>query len=201
MSIINELKRSDLAAMAEWIEPGSRVLDLGCGDGELLEHLKLKKGCWVQGVDIDEANLLACLGRGIPVIQRDLNQALDGFPEQGYDYIILSQTIHQVKHPERLVREMLRIGRLGIVSFPNFGYWRLRLSLLVGGRMPKNDLLPFEWYETPNIHTLTDADFEDFCRNEKLKILKRFYLAGDRYHEDLLFPNWSSEGSVALIGK
>jgi methionine biosynthesis protein MetW len=201
MSAPISLGRGDLKAMAAWIEPGSRVLDLGCGDGALLAYLKAEKGCHVQGVDIDAQNILSCAAQGLPVIQRDLNGSLEGFETQSYDVVVLSQTIHQVRQPDHLIAEILRIGRRGMVSFPNFGYWRLRLSLMLNGRMPKGDLLPYEWYETPNIHVLTLKDFEHFCLSNKVSIVRHVYLVEDGYIDQVPWPNLLSQGSVVLLEK
>jgi len=200
--LISDLaEHSDLAAMIEWIEPGSRVLDLGCGDGSLLEQLIRLKGVKGMGVDIDQARLLACAEKGLPVVQRDLNAGLSAFGDQSYDYVIVSQTIHQVRYPDQLVDEVLRVGRKAVVSFPNFGHWALRLDLLLKGRTPKNGLLPYEWWQTPNIHFFTLDDFKDFCAARDVRILKCHHLWDGQVRERLPFANLLSQGSVVLLGR
>jgi len=193
--------RTDFSAIADWIEPGSSVLDLGCGDGELLEHLMLDKGVRGTGVDIDLDKIVACAAKGISVVQKDLNGSLDCFETGAYDYVIVSQTIHQLLEPDRMMSEILRIGRRAIVSFPNFGHYSLRLQLLFSGRMPKSSTLPFEWYRTPNIHLMTIADFEKFCRERALRILRRVDISGGRVRRRLFWPNLLSAGTVLLLGR
>jgi methionine biosynthesis protein MetW len=193
--------RTDLSAIVDWIEPGSSVLDLGCGDGELLEHLIAEKGVRGTGVDIDLDKIVACARKAIPVVQKDLNGSLDCFEAGAYDYVIVSQTIHQLLEPDRMMNEALRIGRRAVVSFPNFGHYTLRLQLLVSGRMPKSSTLPFEWYRTPNIHLMTIADFEHFCRARAFDILRRVDISGRRFRRRLFWPNLLSEGTVLLLGR
>jgi methionine biosynthesis protein MetW len=200
--LISDLaEHSDLAAMIEWIEPGSRVLDLGCGDGSLLEQLIRLKGVQGMGVDIDQERLLACAEKGLPVVQRDLNAGLKAFGDQSYDYVIVSQTIHQVRYPDQLVDEVLRVGRRAVVSFPNFGHWALRLELLLKGRTPKSELLPYEWWQTPNIHFFTLDDFKGFCQARQVRILKCHHLWDGQVRERLPFANLLSQGSVVLLGR
>jgi len=193
--------RSDLVALQDWVEPGSRVLDLGCGDGNLLAQLIHLKGVTAMGVDIDQAHLMACAAQGIPVVQRDLNAGLKAFGDQSYDYVIVSQTIHQVRYPDQLIDEVLRVGRKAIVSFPNFGNWRLRSSLFFCGRTPKNELLPYEWYQSPNIHFFSVKDFEAFCKERGVRIEKIYHLWDGQVRQDLPFANLLSVGSVALLSR
>ncbi len=171
------VRRPDLDAIARWVQPGARVLDLGCGDGSLLRHLTDTRGASGYGVDISDDNVLACVANGVNVIQSDLEAGLSGFESGSFDYVILSQTLQAMKHTERLLKDMLRVGREGIVSFPNFGYWRVRAQLLAG-RMPVSPELPFQWYDTPNIHLFTIADFETFCRGHGVRILERLVMTG-----------------------
>ncbi len=171
--------RSDFDAIAQWVRPGSRVLDLGCGDGSLLRSLKRTRNVTGYGVDISDDNVLACVTNGVNVIQSDLEAGLSGFESGSFDYVILSQTLQAMKHTERLLREILRVGREGIVSFPNFGYWHARLQVL-GGTMPVSRDLPYQWYDTPNIHLFTIEDFEIFCRGHRLRILDRVVLTAGR---------------------
>lgn len=166
------MRRPDFAAIAAWVRPGARVLDLGCGDGTLLRYLRRERGVSGYGVEIDDGGVLACVRNGVSVIQCDLESGLSDFEDGAFDYVILSQTLQAMRHSERIVREMLRVGREGIVTFPNFGYWRNRLQVL-GGRMPISDNLPYQWYDTPNIHLCTITDFEGFCLSHGVKILER----------------------------
>ncbi len=190
----NAMQRSDFAAIAAWIKPDSRVLDLGCGDGELLRYLSEWRGSTGYGVEIDDANVLACVSNGVNVIQGDLERGLSAFADKSFDYVILSQTLQAVKNSERVVREMLRIGHQGIVTFPNFGYWRNRLQL-IRGRMPISSSLPYAWFNTPNIHLCTVNDFEDFCRNHGVHIIERIVMH-DGAHIAML-PNL--RGSLAVF--
>jgi len=168
----NGMQRPDFATIADWVRPGSRVLDLGCGDGTLLRYLWRERNASGYGVEIDDAGVLACIGNGVNVIQSDLDSGLSDFEDRAFDYVILSQTLQAVRHSERIVREMLRVGREGIVTFPNFGYWKNRLQV-ARGKMPVSDNLPFQWYDTPNIHLCTITDFEDFCGVHGVRILER----------------------------
>ena len=168
----NGMQRPDFAAIADWVRPGARVLDLGCGDGTLLRYLWRERNASGYGVEIDEAGVLACVKNRVNVIQSDLERGLSDFEDRAFDYVILSQTLQAVRHSERIVREMLRVGREGIVTFPNFGYWKNRLQVL-GGKMPVSDDLPFQWHDTPNIHLCTITDFEDFCGARGVRILQR----------------------------
>ena len=169
--------RSDFSAIAGWIRPGAHVLDLGCGDGSLLRFLEETRGATGYGVDIADENVLACVNNGVNVIQSDLEAGLSGFDSGSFDCVVLSQTLQEMKHTERLLKEILRVGREGIVSFPNFAYWRTRLQLMAG-HMPVSKELPYQWYDTPNIHLFTLADFEKFCRGHGVRILERVVLAG-----------------------
>ena len=168
----NGMQRPDFAAIAAWVRPGARVLDLGCGDGTLLKYLRRERGASGYGVEIADDGVLACVRNGVSVIQCDLESGLSDFEDHAFDYVILSQTLQAMRHSERIVREMLRVGREGIVTFPNFGYWRNRMQIL-RGRMPVSDNLPFEWYDTPNIHLCTISDFEGFCATHGVRILER----------------------------
>jgi len=162
--------RPDFAAIAAWIPQGALVLDLGCGDGSLLRYLKDTRNIHGYGVEIDDANIEACILNGINVIQGNLDSGLSGFENNAFDYVILSQTLQATRHTERLMQEMLRVGREGIVSFPNFGYWKNRLQIL-RGNMPVSKELPYQWYDTPNVHLCTLHDFESFCSQHRINIL------------------------------
>jgi methionine biosynthesis protein MetW len=165
-------QRPDFAAIAGWIATGSSVLDLGCGDGTLLRYLQRTRDTRGYGVEIDDASILACVKNGVNVVQSDLERGLSGFEDNSFDYVVLSQTIQAMKNSEIIVREMLRVGREGIVTFPNFGYWKNRLEVMKG-RMPVSENLPYEWFDTPNVHLCAIADFERFCAERDIRILER----------------------------
>jgi len=167
--------RPDLEAIARWVATGSRVLDLGCGDGSLLKHLWDRHQAHGYGVEIDDAEVLACMRNDVNVLQLDLESGLALFQDASFDYVILSETLQTIHRIELLTREMLRVGREAIVSFPNFGYWRDRLQVLFG-RMPVSAELPHQWYDTPNVHLCTLHDFEDLCARLGARILERAVL-------------------------
>jgi len=171
--------RPDFVAIAKWIQPNAKVLDLGCGDGSLLHHLQEARGVTGYGMEIDDAKVLACVKSGVNVLQNDFESGLSGFEDGSFDYVILSQTLQAIRHTERVVNEMLRVGRQGIVTFPNFGYWRPRLQVLAGN-MPVSKALPYEWYDTPNIHLFTIDDFEKFCAAQGIRILERNVMVDGR---------------------
>jgi methionine biosynthesis protein MetW len=168
--------RPDLAAIADWIAPGSRVLDLGCGDGALLDHLQHAKGCSGYGVEIDDAQVLACAHRGVDVIQQNIEAGLDMFAGSRFDVVVLSMAIQATQHTERVLREMSQVGLEGIVSFPNFGHWTHAMSIL-RGRMPMSREMPYQWYDTPNLHLSTPLDFEDLLDKLGLVVTRRGYMA------------------------
>ncbi|TVQ25942.1 MAG: methionine biosynthesis protein MetW [Spirochaetaceae bacterium] len=152
------------------VEPQSTVLDLGCGDGELLQRLWQERGCRGRGVEIDEGHIRTCIGKGISVFQGDLDQGLADHETHAYEYVILNQTLQMVHRPDRLLREMIRVGRNVIIGFPNFGYYLNRLQLLFRGRMPVTGTLPYQWYETPNIHLCTLRDFRNLCADLNIHV-------------------------------
>ena len=188
------VQRSDFAAIANWIKPEARVLNLGCADGSLLRYLAEQRASIGYGVEIDDERVLACVKNGVNVIQGDIERQLGEFADASFDYVVLSQTLQAVRSSERVVREMLRVGREGIVTFPNFGYWRNRLHVL-SGHMPVSDNIPFEWYDTPNIHLCTITDFEDFCGARGVRILERIVINNHGMTVNLL-PNLL--GSLAI---
>ena len=164
--------RPDFAAIAGWVQMGSTVLDLGCGDGTLLRYLRDTRRIKGYGVEIDDDSILACVKNGVNVVQSDLERGLSGFEDDSFDYVVLSQTLQAMKNSEIIIREMLRVGREGIVTFPNFGYWKNRLEVL-RGRMPVSENLPYEWFNTPNVRLCTLADFERFCAERRIRIVER----------------------------
>lgn len=171
--------RPDFAAIAEWVKPGAKVLDLGCGDGSLLCFLRNARNIRGYGVEIDDANVLACFNNGVNVIQSDLESGLQSFESDSFDYVVLSQTLQAVKHTEGIVKEMLRVSREAIVSFPNFGYWKNRFQVMLG-HMPVSETLPYQWFDTPNIHNCTLGDFEQFCHQHGARILERRIMSRSR---------------------
>ncbi len=185
--------RPDFAAIAAWIPHGASVLDLGCGDGSLLRFLQDTRQASGYGVEISDANIVECIRNGVNVIQGDLESELSGFETDSFDFVILSQTLQATRHTEALVREILRVGREGVVSFPNFGYWKNRLNVL-RGNMPVSEDLPFQWYDTPNVHLCTLDDFETFCAEHRVRILDRRVMTDG--HDVTLLSNL--RGSMAV---
>jgi methionine biosynthesis protein MetW len=164
--------RFDLHIIASWIDRGAKVLDLGCGEGDLLHYLRKRKGVDGTGIEIREARVASCIAKGVSVLQGDINVEVLDYPDQSFDFVILSQTLQQVYDPEKLIHEILRIGKHGVVSFPNFSHWRIRLQLLLRGHAPITDELPYQWYDTPNIRVITLKDFHAFGQRVGFKIHK-----------------------------
>jgi len=180
------MQRYDYELIASWIPERSRVLDLGCGDGVLLAGLAATNGVAGYGIEIDDANILASVKNGVAVIQMDIESGLANFADDSFDFVILSQTLQAMRNAESVLTEMLRVGREGIVTFPNFGYWRHRLDILQG-HMPVSKLLPYKWYDTPNIHLCTVKDFEDLCVKVGAEILDERVL--HEGHTKTFMPN------------
>jgi methionine biosynthesis protein MetW len=197
--------RADLAAIADMIPGGARVLDVGCGDGALLEYLVRTKGVDGRGVELSQQNVNACVARGLAVVQGDADADLADYPGQVFDFVILSQTIQATEKPAQVLSQLLRIGRQTAISLPNFGHWRVRLSLLFQGRMPRTKALDYHWYDTPNIHLCTLADFVDLARAQGAVIdralaLSQDGLAGDM-RPDAVGPNLFAQGAIFLLRK
>lgn len=172
--------RPDLAVIADHVAPRARVLDIGCGDGALMAALRDERGVDARGLELDPANVAAAVGRGLSVVQGDADTDLAAYPDQSFDYAILSQTLQTTRSPHLVLDELLRIGRKAFVSFPNFAHWRVRASLLWGGRMPVTRLLPERWYDTPNIHHVTIDDFRAFLKQRRVVVEGAWFLSGDR---------------------
>ncbi len=174
------MNRSDFSIIGGWVGEGKRVLDLGCGDGSLLAALQEMRAVNGYGIDIADENVLACVARGVNVIQSDLESGLAGFGDDSFDTVILSQTLQQIHRVETIINEMLRVGREVIVTFPNFAYWRHRVQLGVRGTMPVSRTLPYEWYNTPNVRMLTVREFDRFCAARGIAVIDCEVLSGER---------------------
>lgn len=185
------------------IEPNLSVLDLGCGDGTLLKMLK-NKGINARGIDINQDNIVKCLEKGLPVIQGDIDEGLQEYPDKSYDYVVLNQTLQSTEKPDFVIKEMLRVGDKVVVSFPNFGYWKVRFYLMFKGKMPKSRILPFQWYDTPNIHLLTIDDFYDFAKSQEFKIEQKICMTKAKVRKSILqklFDNLFTEEVIFVISK
>lgn len=192
--------RPDLALISQWIRSDTRVLDLGCGDGALLDHLARERGVSGYGLEIDTEEIAACIARGVNVLQGDLDHGLEGFDSDSFDYVVMSHALQALQRPDLAVAEMLRVGRTAIVTFPNFGHWRARLDLLFG-RMPTTAALPSSWYETENIHLCTVHDFERLCAERGWRIVRRSLLDHDHHDGWLLrmAPNLCAEIAIYML--
>jgi methionine biosynthesis protein MetW len=184
------LGRVDLLLVADMVEPGARVLDVGCGDGALLNLLQHRRNVDGRGIELSREGVSNCVAKGLPVIQGDADTDLADYPDDAFDYVILSQTIQATRNPRRVLEHMLRIGRRAIVSFPNFGHWRIRAQVGLFGRMPVTDNLPFSWYDTPNIHFCTIRDFVALCRDLDAKMERAVALNATGRRVRVNFPWW-----------
>lgn len=195
--------RADLELISDWVAPNSRVLDLGCGNGALLEHLHEHKQVTGYGLEIDADNITQCIEKGIPVLEQDIDQGLTNFDEQGFDVVIMAHALQQFRRPDLLLDEMLRIGKEAIITFPNFGHWRNRVHLGIKGHMPVSEFLPYNWYDTPNIHFCTFKDFRDLCQAKGLKVQR--WAAVDGQLRDhwwtRLMPNLFSETAIFKVSR
>jgi methionine biosynthesis protein MetW len=184
--------RADLNIISQWVKQSSKVLDLGCGDGSLLASLQKNKQIHGYGLEIGVENIAKSISNGINVLHQDLNAGLHDFADQSFDYVIMTQALQTMKNPMTLIDEMLRVGKQGIITFPNFGHWENRWGLLMNGKMPISDIIPDEWYDTPNIHFCTLKDFETLCKKKNISIIQRTVV--DPLHRPVsvfvdLFPN------------
>ncbi|MBM3507980.1 MAG: methionine biosynthesis protein MetW [Alphaproteobacteria bacterium] len=197
--------RVDLRIIADMIEPSSRVLDIGCGDGQLLRYLVQTRNVVGRGIELSQVGVNASVAQGLSVVQGDADSDLSDYPTQAFDYVVLSQTLQATRNPRRVVSELVRIGRKAIISFPNFGFWRVRLRLLFDGRMPKTGALEYEWHETPNIHLCTILDFVDLCDRLGAKVERRISLtSGGRtslLQRSLHVANLFGEQAVFLVSR
>jgi len=193
------LGRGDFAIISELVAPNSKVLDLGCGEGELLAWLAENKGVDARGVEISATKVRRAIARGVSAYQGDIDEVLEDYSNHAFDYVILSQTLQETRWPLKVMRDMLRVGRHAIVAFPNFGHWSVRLSLLFTGRAPKTGLFPYEWYDSPNIHFLTVDDFDQLVRQEGFTIERNYFLS--RRRRIHLLPNLRAAVAVYLIRK
>ncbi len=196
--------RFDLEVISSWIKPGSRVLDLGCGTGDLIDHLKNFRDVKATGIDFEETNISCCVDLGLSVIQGDINEEVQDYADHAFDYVILSRTLQQVYEPGKLLRDLLRIGDKVVVSFPNFSHWSCRLQIFLQGRTPTTNQLPYTWYNSPNIRVITLKDFRSFVKDSGFKIIKE--AAINTQKEDLhgkvihLLPNLRATYGIFLIG-
>lgn len=200
----NNKMRFDLQIIASWIEKGAKVLDLGCGEGDLLYFLKHNKGVKCTGIELKESRVARCIEKGLSVLQGDISAEVLDYPDNTFDYVVLSQTLQQVYEPSELIRSLLRIGKKGIVSFPNFSYWRVRLQLLLTGYAPITRQLPYEWYDTPNIRVITLKDFRKFSKQVGFRIIKEVAICSQSYDRSgkiiRLLPDWFATYGIFLIG-
>jgi methionine biosynthesis protein MetW len=189
----------DHQIISEIISDGAHVLDLGCGDGELLAHLRQTKKAQVQGIELDESQMHACVEKGLTVLQGDIESGLIDYPDQSFDYVILNQIMQEIKKADFVVQEALRVGYRVIIGFPNFAHLSARLRLFFKGRTPINEALPYYWFETPNVRFLTIDDFKDYCVNKGVVIIEEHYLGSKG--RITLWPNLLAQNAIFVITK
>ena len=195
--------RLDLRLAERWIKPQSRVLDLGCGDGEILAHLRDNFDIKGYGLEIDEEKINDCVARGVNVIQQNLNKGLSNFGDNSFDSVIMTQALQAVEKPDQLLNDMLRVGKQAIITFPNFAHWKTRSYLFFKGQMPVSEALPYSWYDTPNIHLCTFRDFEALCQKLDIKILNRLAVDDDQQGSFLMkyLPNLMGEVAIYRVSR
>ncbi len=195
--------RADLLLIQDWIDPGSRVLDLGCGDGSFLAHLKKTRQIRECGLEIDPEKICRCLEAGVNVIEQNMDYGLANFETDSFDTVVLAQTLQALHRPDEIVEEMLRVGKNGILTFPNFAWWRHRLWLLAHGCMPKSAQLPYEWYNTPNIHHCTIRDFDALCESRNIRVLHRTVVDEENRSSALMrfHPNFFGINAIYHISR
>jgi methionine biosynthesis protein MetW len=195
--------KQEFEIIANLIEKNTRVLDIGCGDGTLMEYLKNNKKIDIRGIEISKNNAQKCVGKGLAVIEGNAEKDLSQFPDSSFDFVILSQTLQAFLNPEKVIKELLRIGKKAVVTVPNFGFWKVRLHLLIKGTMPVTKNLPDEWHNTPNIHMCTIKDFYNFCSNRKINLDKSLALRNEKISPinkvNLNIKNLSAELGIFLI--
>lgn len=189
--------RFDHRKILELIEQGASVLDLGCGTGELLDILVKEKNVRGQGIEIDEQAIYKCVAKGLSVFHGDIDSGLAEYKDKSFDYVILNQSLQQIKHVDAVLRDALRVGKKVVVGFPNFAYYKGRLQIFFKGRTPVIGALPYQWYETPNLHFLSISDFYHYCRQKDIKIEAAFFIKGHKFIR--FFPNWFGETGIFLI--
>lgn len=196
--------RLGYSIITDMVEQGAKVLDLGCGKGNLLEKLISEKKVKGLGIEINQDSAVSAMEKGLSVIQGDIDEGLKGFWDKEYDWVVLNQTLQSTEKPDYVIEEMLRVSKKAVVSFPNFAYWKVRFYLFFTGHMPKSKVLPFEWYDTPNIHLLTVNDFYEFCKKNKIKILKAVYMTNANIKKNFLMKklsNFFAEEVIFVISR